>query len=147
MKKIGYTTGVFDMFHIGHLNILKRAKMECDHLIVGVTSDELCFKRKNKNTIISDVERMEIVQNIKFVDDVVPQNDMDKMKAWQNLKFDVMFVGDDWKGTESWMKLESEFLKLGVEIIYFPYTQSTSSTKLRKVIDALHEEFDLNNEL
>ncbi|MTI95314.1 MAG: adenylyltransferase/cytidyltransferase family protein [Firmicutes bacterium] len=134
MKKIGYTTGVFDLFHIGHLNILRRAKMNCDYLIVGVTTDELSEQRKKKRPIIPFDERMEIVQSIKFVDEVVPQVHMDKFEAWKKLKFNVMFVGDDWKGTPKWIQLEKDFSQVGVEIIYFPYTQHTSSTKLRLVL-------------
>ncbi|OKY25056.1 adenylyltransferase/cytidyltransferase family protein [Thalassotalea sp. PP2-459] len=137
MKKIGYTTGVFDLFHIGHLNVLKRAKLECDYLIVGVTSDELCLKAKNKQPIIPFPERMEIVENIKFVDEVVPQVNYDKKEAWNNLKFDLMFVGDDWKGTDKWNNIEQEFAEFGVEIIYFPYTSHTSSTKLREVLEKI----------
>lgn len=140
MKKIGYTTGVFDLFHIGHLNVLKRAKLECDYLIVGVTTDELAESRKKKKPIIPFVERMEIVEHIDFVDEVVPQTSMDKMEAWNNLKFDKMFVGDDWKGTDSWNKLEKEFAELGVEIVYFPYTKHTSSTKLREVLEKFIQE-------
>ncbi|GHF85130.1 adenylyltransferase/cytidyltransferase family protein [Thalassotalea marina] len=137
MKKIGYTTGVFDLFHIGHLNVLKRAKLECDYLIVGVTSDELCLSAKNKKPIIPFSERMEIVEHIKFVDEVVPQVNYDKMEAWNNLKFDRMFVGDDWKGTEKWNQIEQDFAKVGVEIVYFPYTSHTSSTKLREVLEKI----------
>lgn len=138
MKKIGYTTGVYDLFHIGHLNVLKRAKLECDYLIVGVTTDELSESRKGKRPVIPFVERMEIVENIKFVDEVVPQTNMDKFEAWQNLKFDMMFVGDDWKGTDAWKRLEADFKKVGVEILYFPYTEHTSSTLLREVLDKIN---------
>ena len=134
MKKIGYTTGCFDLFHIGHLNILKRARLECDYLIVGVTSDELSISAKNKKLIIPFQERMDIVESIKFVDEVVPQTSYDKMEAWNNLKFDKMFVGDDWKGTDQWNQIEKEFSQYGVEIIYFPYTTHTSSTVLRKIL-------------
>lgn len=133
-KVIGYTTGVFDMFHIGHLNLLRRAKLECDYLIVGVTTDELCSNEKNKKPIIPLVERMEIVSNIKFVDEVVPQVNYDKHEAWNNIKFDVMFVGDDWKGSKKWNSLENEFSKFGVSIVYFPYSNNTSSSELRQVI-------------
>ncbi|MCU4674232.1 adenylyltransferase/cytidyltransferase family protein [Catenovulum sp. 2E275] len=136
-KIIGYTTGVFDLFHIGHLNILRRAKMECDYLIVGVTTDELSLKRKNKKPIVPFEERMSIVEAIKFVDEVVPQTDMDKFHAWNNLKFDRMFVGSDWKGTDAWNKLEAEFATKGVEIVYFPYTDHTSSTFLRSVLEKI----------
>jgi len=137
MKTIGYTTGVYDLFHIGHLNLLKRAKLECDYLIVGVTTDELSESRKGKRPVIPFTERMEIVEHIKFVDEVVPQTNMDKFEAWNNLKFDKMFVGDDWKGTEKWNELDRQFGELGVEIVYFPYTTHTSSTKLREVLEKL----------
>ena len=140
MKKIGYTTGVYDLFHIGHLNVLKRAKLECDYLIVGVTTDELSFSRKGKMPIIPFTERMEIVEHIKFVDEVVPQTNMDKMEAWNNLKFNMMFVGDDWKGSDKWNQMESDFAEVGVEIVYFPYTSHTSSTKLRQVLDKFLEQ-------
>ncbi|APX92948.1 glycerol-3-phosphate cytidylyltransferase [Halomonas sp. 1513] len=137
MKVIGYTTGVYDLFHIGHLNVLKRAKLECDYLIVGVTTDELSESRKGKRPIIPFTERMEIVEHIKFVDEVVPQTNMDKFEAWNNLKFDKMFVGDDWKGSDKWNELERQFGEIGVEICYFPYTAHTSSTKLREVLEKL----------
>ena len=134
MKKIGYTTGCFDLFHIGHLNILKRARLECDYLIVGVNSAELSISAKKKRLVIPFQERMDIVESIKFVDEVVPQTSYDKMEAWNNLKFDKMFVGDDWKGTDQWNQIEKEFSQYGVEIIYFPYTTHTSSTVLRKIL-------------
>ncbi len=134
--KVGYTTGVYDMFHIGHLNLLKRAKEYCDYLIVGVTTDEL-VSYKNKKAIIPHKERMEIVGSIKYVDKVVPQENMNKMAAWEKYNFDVMFVGDDWKGTEKWNKFEEDFSHVGVEIVYFPYTQGTSSTQLREVLEKI----------
>lgn len=137
MKNIGYTTGVFDLFHIGHLNILKRAKLECDYLIVGVTSDELALSAKNKKPIIPFQERMEIVESIKFVDEVIPQTNYDKMEAWNNLKFDLMFVGNDWKDTDKWNKIEKDFAQHGVKILYFPYTSHTSSTKLREILEKI----------
>ena len=135
MKKIGYTTGFFDLFHIGHLNILKRAKLECDYLIVGITTDELYLSAKGTKPFIPFQERMDIVEAIKFVDEVVPQTSYDKMEAWNNLKFDRMFVGDDWKGTKEWIQIEKDFAKFNVEIIYFPYTTHTSSTILRDILD------------
>ena len=137
MKVIGYTTGVYDLFHIGHLNLLRRAKLECDYLIVGVTTDELSESRKGKRPIIPFSERMEIVSHIKFVDEVVPQTNMDKFEAWQNLKFDKMFVGDDWKGSDKWNELERQFNEVNVEIVYFPYTTHTSSTKLREALEKI----------
>jgi glycerol-3-phosphate cytidylyltransferase len=126
----GYTTGVFDLFHIGHLNILRKAKTMCDNLIVGVTTDELILKYKKKNAVIPYKERSEIIKSIKYVDSVVPQKNMDKFKAWENLKFDIIFVGDDWKGTEKWNNYERQFKEVGVKIVYFPYTKTTSSTLL-----------------
>ena len=140
MVKIGYTTGVFDLFHIGHLNILRNAKLECDQLIVGITRDELSLKEKDRMPIIPFAERMTIVESIQYVDSVVPQVNYDKIEAWNNLKFNIMFVGDDWKGTEKWNKLDEEFLELGVKISYLPYTQQTSSSKIRKILDFIHEE-------
>lgn len=137
MKKIGYTTGVFDLFHIGHLNILKRARLECDHLIVGITTDELSESAKNKKPFIPFQERMDLVEAVKYVDEVVPQTSYDKMEAWNNLKFDRMFVGDDWKGSDQWNMIEDEFAQVGVEIIYFPYTTHTSSTILRDILSKI----------
>ena len=133
--KIGYTTGVYDMFHIGHLNLLRKAKECCDKLIVGVTTDELSLSRKSKAPVIPFAERCEIVGALKYVDEVVPQGDMDKMAAQKRHQFNIMFVGDDWKGTPQWETLEKQMAEVGVEIIYFPYTQTTSSTKLRQYLD------------
>ena len=134
---IGYTTGVFDLFHIGHLNILKRAKEKCDFLIVGVSTDELVMQYKNKTPVISFEERVQIVEAIKYVDKVVPQTHRDKFAAWEEYKFDRMFVGDDWKGSPLFTELEEKFKPFGVEIVYFPYTEGTSSTMLKKALDAL----------
>lgn len=133
-KIIGYTTGVFDLFHIGHLNILKRAKEQCDYLIVGVSTDELVQQYKNKTPVISYDERSAIVKAIKYVDEVVPQVDRDKLSAWDKYHFNKMFVGDDWKGSELFNKLEQEFCEKGVEIVYFPYTKGTSSTFLKETL-------------
>ena len=136
-KIVGYTTGVFDMFHIGHLNILKRAKEKCDYLIVGVSTDELCLSYKHKAPIIPFVERKAIVEAIKYVDEVVPQVDRNKFGAWEKYKFDVMFVGDDWKGSPLFSALEERFRVVGVSIVYFPYTTGTSSTVLREKLDKI----------
>lgn len=135
---IGYTTGVFDLFHIGHLNILKKAKSQCDYLIVGVTVDEL-VSYKGKKAFVPFDERFAIVEAIKYVDKAVPQTSMDKMEAWYKYHFNKMFVGSDWKGTDVWNKWEEEFKKVGTEIVYFPYTKQTSSTELRKGLIALSE--------
>lgn len=136
-KIIGYTTGVYDLFHIGHLNVLRRAKENCDFLIVGVTTDELSASKKGKQPIIPFEERAEIVGALKFVDMVVPQHTYDKEEAWQKHKFHKMFVGDDWKGTEKWNQIEKDFAKFGVEIVYFPYTKHTSSTFMRSVLEKI----------
>lgn len=136
---VGYTTGVYDLFHIGHLNLLKNAKGLCDKLIVGVTTDDL-VSYKNKKAVIPFHERLEIVRNIKFVDAVVPQESMDKFAMWEKLKFDVMFVGDDWFNTPEWEKLDEKFREVGVKIIYFPYTKGTSSTLINETLVNLRKE-------
>lgn len=133
-KIIGYTTGVFDMFHIGHLNILQKAKSMCDYLIVGVSTDELVQRDKNKTPVIPFAERAEIVKSICYVDQVVPQVDKNKKAAWEQLHFDKMFVGSDWQGTPQWREFEKEFAPLGVEIVYLPHTDGISSTQLTEFI-------------
>lgn len=133
---VGYTTGVFDLFHIGHLNVLRNARALCDKLVVGVTTDEL-VAYKNKKAIIPFTERMQIVRAIEYVDAVVGQADMDKLAMWDKLKFDIMFVGDDWYGTEKWQALEKEFAERDVKIVYFPYTEGTSSTLINEVLENL----------
>ncbi|MCR2822027.1 adenylyltransferase/cytidyltransferase family protein [Lederbergia panacisoli] len=132
--KIGYTTGVFDLFHVGHLNILRRAKEQCEYLIVGVSTDELVQKYKFKVPVIPYHERVEIVEGIKFVDQVVPQTNRDKFSAWQKLLFNAMFVGDDWKGDPLFSEVENKFREVGVDIVYFPYTKGVSSTALKEKI-------------
>lgn len=129
---IGYTTGVYDMFHIGHLNILRRAKEQCDYLIVGVSTDELVKDYKHKIPVIPFEQRKAIVESIKYVDKVVPQSSMNKFAAWQELHFDVMFHGDEWKGTELYNKYEREFAKVGTKIIYLSHTDGVSSSILRE---------------
>lgn len=133
--KIGYTTGVYDMFHIGHLNIIERAKGMCETLIVGVTTDELCYKRKNKYPIICEADRMAIVGAIRYVDKVVPQVDMDKVKAVKELGADAVFVGSDWKGTDAWNKYEKEFAEVGCTVVYLDHTDGISSTILREKLN------------
>ena len=134
---IGYTIGVFDLFHIGHLNILERAKRNCDYLIVGVATDELTYQLKGRYPIIPFNERAEIVKSVKYVDEVVPEEVSDPMAAWHTHHFDVTFKGDDWKGTEKWNRLEKELATVGAKVVYFPYTKHTSSTKLREVLDKI----------
>lgn len=130
--KIGYTTGVFDMFHIGHLNIIRRAKEQCEHLIVGVSTDEVVESYKHHLPVIPFENRIAIVEACKYVDEVVPQNSMDKFEAWQRLKFDVMFHGSEWKGTDLYNEYERKFAAVGVEIIYLTPTAGISSTMLRE---------------
>lgn len=133
---IGYTTGVYDMFHVGHLNILENAKQQCDFLIVGISTDELVLQEKNKRPIIPFEDRMKIVQAIRFVDQVVPQKNKNKLEAWDKYHFNKMFVGSDWKGTGQWEKYEKQFKPLNVEIIYLPHTNGISSSILRKKLKA-----------
>ncbi|MBQ7950393.1 MAG: FAD synthase [Clostridia bacterium] len=139
-KIVGYTTGVFDLFHIGHLNILKAAKKHCDYLIVGVSTDELVQAYKHKTPVIPYQERRAIVEAIKYVDQVVPQTNRDKMKAWEEYRFDKMFVGDDWKSDSMFQQLEKEFRSLNVEICYFPYTKGVSSTILTEVLNKIRNQ-------
>lgn len=135
---VGYTTGVYDLFHIGHLNLLKNAKGLCDKLIVGVTVDEL-VKYKHKRAIIPFEDRLEIVRSIKYVDAAIPQNDIDKFAAWEKLKFDILFVGDDWYQSESWQTMEKKFNEVGVKVVYFPYTKGVSSTIISKTLNLVRE--------
>lgn len=135
--RIGYTTGVFDMFHVGHLNILRRAKEQCDYLIVGVSTDELVKNYKNKTPIIPFEERKAILEAIKYVDKVVPQENRDKYSAYEKYEFNVMFVGDDWKGNSLFEEVEKKFKNVGVEVVYFPYTKGTSSTILKEKLEKI----------
>ena len=130
---IGYTAGVYDLFHIGHLNLLKNAKGMCDKLVVGVTTDDL-VQYKGKRAMIPFEDRAEIVRSIKYVDAVVPQADMDKLTMCKKLGAKRLFVGDDWYGTEKWQRYEEEFAQAGIEIVYFPYTRGISSTKISKAL-------------
>jgi glycerol-3-phosphate cytidylyltransferase len=133
---VGYTTGVFDLFHVGHLRLLRNAKAMCDRLIVGVTNDEL-VSYKNKRSVIPFEERLEIVQSSKYVDLAVEQATMDKMDAFRRYKFNIMFVGDDWYKTEKWRDIDKEMGENGVRVVYFPYTKSTSSTLINQTLQAL----------
>ena len=130
---IGYTAGVYDLFHIGHLNLLKNAKGMCDKLIVGVTVDEL-VSYKNKKAFIPYDERIEMVRACRYVDAVVPQDNMDKLEMCKKLGASYLFVGDDWYGTEKWQNYEKEFAKNNIKIIYFPYTKGISSTRIRELL-------------
>lgn len=131
---VGYTSGVFDMFHIGHLNILKHAKEQCDYLIVGVSTDEAVESYKHRTPIIPFEQRAEIIEALKYVDEVIPQTTMDKLEMWKLKHFDIMFHGDEWRGTDLYNRYESEFEKIGVQIIYLPHTDGISSSLLREKI-------------
>ena len=131
---IGYTAGVYDLFHVGHLNLLKNAKGMCDKLVVGVTTDEL-VSYKGKQAMIPFEDRIEIVRSIRYVDAAVPQYDMDKLTACKKLGATVLFVGDDWYGTEKWQSYDKEFAEAGIRIVYFPYTRGISSTKITAALN------------
>lgn len=135
---IGYTAGVFDLFHIGHLTLLKNAKALCDKLIVGVTVDELVLY-KGKHAMIPFSDRIEIIRNIKCVDAAVPQYDMDKLSMCKKLGAQILFVGDDWYGNEKWQQYEKEFAEAGIRIVYFPYTHGVSSTKIAEALHAVRD--------
>ena len=132
--KIGYTDGVYDLFHVGHLNMIKEAKKHCDFLIVGVHSDQIVKEYKNRETIINENDRAAIVGALKYVDKVVINNTRDKMELWNLYHFNVVFIGDDWKGTERWNKFENELSKINVDVVYIPYTKHISTTKIRDII-------------
>ena len=135
---IGYTAGVYDLFHIGHLNLLKNAKGMCDKLIVGVTTDDL-VTYKGKHAMIPFEDRIEIVRSCKYVDAAVPQSDMDKLTMCKKLGASVLFVGDDWYATEKWQNYEKEFKKAGIRIVYFPYTKGVSSTLIAKTLEKVRD--------
>lgn len=134
MIRVGYVPGVYDMFHMGHLNILRRAKAGCDFLIAGVVTDDVVRTVKNKAPVVPLAERLEIVEAIVYVDRVVTDWSSDKFHMWQELKFDIIFKGDDWRGTPKGDRLEAAFHDVGVQVVYFPYTPHTSSTSLRALI-------------
>lgn len=138
-KRIGYTAGVFDMFHVGHLRILERARSMCDYLIVSVSTDDLVESYKGKSPIIPYSDRAAIVSSMRQVDRVVPQENRDKFAAWERYKFNVMFVGDDWKGNPLFVKAEKKFQTKGVEIVYFPYTKDISSSRLTEVLEMIEK--------
>lgn len=131
-KVIGYTQGTFDMFHIGHLNLIKNAKRHCDYLVVGVNSDDLVESYKNKRPIIPLDERVEIMRAIKYVDEVIVTNTLDKKEIWEKVRFNEIYIGDDWKGNERWEKTGKEMEQLGAKLVFLPYTKDISSTMLRE---------------
>lgn len=139
MKKYkrGYTQGTYDMFHIGHLNLINHAKEHCDYLIVGVNSDELVRAYKHKSPVIIESERAEIVRNIKAVDECVIATTLDKLQALENYHFDAIFIGDDWKGNPRWEQTRKDLAERGVDLVFLPHTDGISSTQLTEVIKSL----------
>jgi glycerol-3-phosphate cytidylyltransferase len=135
--RIGYAVGAFDLFHVGHLNLLRHAKQHCDILIAGVVSDEMLRQVKGIEPVIPTAERAEIVKHISFVDDVYVETTPSKMDSWKDVQFTHFFKGDDWRGTDKGLRLEREFAEVGVEVVYFPYTAHTSSSALRRALDAI----------
>ncbi|NYV74386.1 adenylyltransferase/cytidyltransferase family protein [Streptomyces sp. UH6] len=135
--RVGYAPGAYDLFHIGHLNILRHARQQCDYLVAGVVSDEMAELAKGRRPVIPLIERLEIVRNIKYVDAAFVETVPDKVETWKQVRFDVLFKGDDWRGTAKGEKLEQDFAAVGVDVVYFPYTVHTSSTQLRRALDSL----------
>lgn len=136
-KRVGFAPGVYDLFHVGHLNILREARAHCDYLIAGVTSDDMVVRLKGRPPVVPLVERLEIVKSIRFVDEAIVESLFDKLETWKCVGFDVIFKGDDWRGTDVWTTYENRFGKVGVEVVYFPYTVHTSSTLLRSALNLL----------
>ncbi|WP_024285412.1 adenylyltransferase/cytidyltransferase family protein [Cellulomonas sp. KRMCY2] len=139
-RRIGYAPGVYDLFHVGHLNILRHARSQCDFLIAGVVSDEMAERVKGRRPVIPLSERLEIVRSISFVDEARAEVLPEKLATWQQVQFDIIFKGDDWRGTPKGDKLERDFAAVGVEVVYLPYTVHTSSTILRRVLERIDED-------
>lgn len=139
MIRIGYAPGAYDLFHVGHLNLLKQAKAHCDFLIAGVVADDVLIQHKGVQPVVPLAERLEIVRNVRYVDAAHPAFTNDKVEIWKDLRFNVMFKGDDWQGTEKGIQLEQSFGELGVEIVYFPYGLVTSSSALRRTLKNIDE--------
>lgn len=137
--RVGYAPGAYDLFHIGHLNILRHARSQCDYLVAGVVSDEMAELAKGRRPMIPLVERLEIVRSVKYVDAAFVETVPDKVETWKQVRFDVLFKGDDWRGTPKGEKLEKDFAAVGVDVVYFPYTVHTSSTQLRRALDVLSQ--------
>ena len=136
-KVVGYAPGVYDLFHVGHLNVLRQAKHHCDHLIAGVLSDEMCLLAKGFEPFVPMQERLEIVSHVDVVDSVHAEVNPDKVETWQQVRFNRIFKGDDWLGTAKGDKLERDLAPFCVDVVYFPYTAHTSSSQLRRALVAL----------
>jgi glycerol-3-phosphate cytidylyltransferase len=137
VTRIGFAPGVYDLFHIGHLNILREARRHCDRLVAGVTTDALATRLKGKVPVVPLAERLDIVRSVRYVDDAIVEAEVDKLKTWKRVGFHVIFKGDDWRGTPKWEEFERRFARVGVEVVYFPYTMHTSSTLLRGALELL----------
>ena len=133
-RTVGYAPGVFDLFHVGHLNILRRARLLCDHLIAGVVSDNVALQQKGRHPVVPEQERLEIVSSVRYVDETVLELTTDKIATWRAVGFEVIFKGSDWQGSQKWSRLEKEFSQLGVRVVYLPYTEHLSSSALRDVV-------------
>jgi glycerol-3-phosphate cytidylyltransferase len=142
---VGYAPGVYDLFHVGHLNVLRQARARCDRLVAGVVSDEMALLAKGRPPVVPLLERVEIVRSVRYVDDVHVETVPDKLVAWRQVGFDVLFKGDDWRGTPKGEKLERDFAAVGVRVVYFPYTKRTSSTQLRAALEALTADSSRNH--
>ncbi|MGO1318475.1 MAG: adenylyltransferase/cytidyltransferase family protein [Cellulomonadaceae bacterium] len=135
--RVGYAPGAWDLFHIGHLNVLRHARSQCDHLVAGVVDDDMLELAKGRRPVIPTDERAEIVRHISYVDEVFVERQPDKVETWRMRPFDLFFKGDDWRGTPQGTELERRFAEVGVEVVYFPYTMHTSSTSLRRALALL----------
>jgi glycerol-3-phosphate cytidylyltransferase len=135
---VGYAPGAFDLFHIGHLNLLRHARSRCDYLVAGVVSDEMAERAKGRPPVVPLTERLEIVRSLRYVDAAFVETVPDKLVTWQHVRFDVLFKGDDWRGSAKGRKLEAAMATVGVDVTYLPYTVHTSSTQLRLALDALN---------
>ncbi|MFD7920896.1 adenylyltransferase/cytidyltransferase family protein [Streptomyces sp. NPDC059740] len=133
--RVGYAPGVYDLFHIGHLNILRHARSRCDHLVAGVVSDAMAVRAKGRAPVVPLAERLEIVRSVRHVDAAFVETEPEKVRAWQQVRFDVLFKGDDWRGTDKGRRLEKDMAAVGVEVVYLPYTVHTSSSLLRRTLD------------
>lgn len=139
MIRIGYAPGAYDLFHVGHLNLLRQAKEHCDFLIAGVVADEVLIAHKGVQPVVPLAERLEIVRNVRYVDAAHAAYTHDKMEIWRELRFNVLFKGDDWQGTEKGNRLERSFREIGIEVMYFPYGRITSSSALRRTLKNIDE--------
>jgi glycerol-3-phosphate cytidylyltransferase len=135
--RVGYAPGVYDLFHVGHLNILRHARSQCDYLVAGVVSDEMAELAKGRRPVVPLIERLDIVRSVRFVDAAFVETVPEKLETWQQVRFDVIFKGDDWRGTAKGDRLERDFATVGVDVVYLPYTMHTSSTQLRRALEAL----------